>query len=72
MAFVIEKTRDFRYPVSIPRIDERGNITTNKVMFRFKKLDADELLDYEKDDMDLSRFSEAFARAGGDRDLAMI
>ncbi len=72
MAFVISQTQSYRWPVTISQLREDGGIVKRTVHFRFRKLTADALLDYEQRDTDLSRFADAIEQANGDRDLAMI
>lgn len=71
-AFVISQITAFNYPVTIPRLDAVGAMSEHTVMFRFRKLDADELMDFEQRDMDVGKFAKAFEQAQGDRNLAFL
>lgn len=72
MAFVINQSGSFKYPVTLPKLQDDGSITRHKVHFTFKRLTTDELSDYQQNDLDLSRLPDALAQANGDKELAFV
>lgn len=72
MAFVISQSSSFKYPVTLPKLQEDGSITRHKVTVSFKRLSSDEINDFNQKDFDPVGFAEVLERVGGDKELAGV
>lgn len=72
MAFVINQSASFKYPVTLPKLQDDGSITRHKVTISFKRLSSDEIGDFNQRDFDPVGFAEVLERVGGDKEMAGI
>lgn len=70
MAFVIGSADSFSYHVTLPRLNDDGSISRQKISVKFKRLPSDEARDVLDKDFDPVMFAEMLERANGDKDLA--